>query len=179
MTNYNRKCREYVVLATNPRAELKRYGAQRGDLVTFEERGYRNENLWIFDGTDIIRLDDIIDDYGALPYEFTINEGFSPTHWSNPISIEIDGNGVCTWTNEVGRGFDHSDIVHIILNDENVRQLNAIPRTKGKMCNATIVCNDQHINVLFGHDHEFVVGLIHGDVDLITGVVDLSRLTAF
>lgn len=177
-TNYTRKCREYIVLADNPRAQLIKHGAQRGDLVALEERGYRNENMWIFDGNDIIRIDNQIDDYGALPTEFTINEGFSPTHWVKPDLYYINRNNECEYKSTPAEGWGHSNLAHIYLDKMHVAQLNAVPRTEDEMCTAVIKCGMHDVTLLFDPEHEFKKGLMHGEVKS-DGTVDLTCYVNF
>ena len=78
----------------------------RGDLICFEGLDVdRNEGIYIFDGCKIIDLDHEIDDYGALPSEFTvINNAVPFDYWQ-------DRNESKYIENESIRGIDHNDIV--------------------------------------------------------------------
>ena len=53
----------------------------RGDIICFGGRVYRNEGVWIWDGKKIISLDTDIDDYGSVPLEFKVGKEFAPDHW--------------------------------------------------------------------------------------------------
>jgi len=53
----------------------------RGDIICFGGRVYRNEGVWIWDGKKIIPLDTELDEYGGLPSEFKVGKEFAPDHW--------------------------------------------------------------------------------------------------
>ena len=57
---------------------------KRGDLLSLEPNKdrYRNEGLYIWDGEKAVELDDMIDEYGALPRSFMVSDKeFSPHYW--------------------------------------------------------------------------------------------------
>lgn len=59
---------------------------QRGDIVHLEECGdYRNSGKTIWDGMKLISLHGDIDDYGAVPPEFTVGDEFLANHWLESI----------------------------------------------------------------------------------------------
>lgn len=58
---------------------------KKGDIIKLCEDGYRNEDTFIWDGSNIMALDNNIDDYGALPSQFTYPE-FPLNYWDNSIS---------------------------------------------------------------------------------------------
>jgi hypothetical protein len=74
------------------------YNLVRGDLICFEGLdSYRNDGVAIYDGCKIINLDHVIDDYGALPKEFTVI--------NNEVPIDY-------WYNtENNKGIDHNHLV--------------------------------------------------------------------
>jgi len=57
------------------------YQIERGDIICFGGRTYRNEGVYIWDGKKIISLDTDIDDYGSVPHEFKVGKEFAPDHW--------------------------------------------------------------------------------------------------
>lgn len=74
-----------------------------GDLVTFGENNYRNENKAIFNGTKFVNLefDESIDEYGYLPRSFRVIENGLPIeYWCSDAVARIEHNNV-VW-------FDHS-----------------------------------------------------------------------
>jgi len=75
---------KYNNLAVN---YINEHEAIRGDLVHFASiPPYRNKGVFIFDGTKLCKLDASIDDYGALPRQFTpIEEGLPITYWDRSI----------------------------------------------------------------------------------------------
>ena len=79
----------------------------RGDLICFEGLDAdRNEGIYIFDGCKIMDLDHEIDDYGALPSEFTvINNGVPIDYWHNidPYNAHNEGDYI--------KGINHNNIV--------------------------------------------------------------------
>lgn len=61
---------------------------KRGDTIClYEPRNrYRNNHLYIWDGTKAIRLDNKVDDYGSVPSQFVVTDTeFSPKYWINTI----------------------------------------------------------------------------------------------
>ena len=66
---------------------VTKHKGTRGDLVYFESiPKYRNRGIFIFDGVKLCKLDTTIDDYGALPPQFTpIEEGLPVTYWADSI----------------------------------------------------------------------------------------------
>jgi len=65
-------------------------GVKRGDLICFTEngiknRGYRNEGVYIWDGSKMCRLYTEIDDYGSVPPEFTVGKEFPPNYWIDKV----------------------------------------------------------------------------------------------
>ncbi len=60
----------------------------RGDIIALnsEDRTYRNDGKAIFDGTDIIRLDETQDEYGNVPSTFFVGDEFPVMHWSKSIN---------------------------------------------------------------------------------------------
>lgn len=77
----------------------------RGDLICYNGLDYyRNNGIFIFDGCDIINLDYDIDDYGALPKEFTvINNGVPIDYWYNTEKNKGIDNNYLVW-------FDHKSV---------------------------------------------------------------------
>jgi hypothetical protein len=66
-------------------------GVKRGDLICFtkdgvKERGYRNEGVYIWDGSKICNLYTEIDDYGSIPPEFKVGKEFPPDYWIKKIA---------------------------------------------------------------------------------------------
>ena len=62
-------------------------GLKRGDLIIFTKYGkdcdrYRNEGVYIWNGTNIEYLDSEIDDYGSIPDTFKIGKEFAADHWT-------------------------------------------------------------------------------------------------
>jgi len=62
-------------------------GLKRGDLIIFTKYGkdcerYRNEGVYIWNGTNIEYLDSEIDDYGSIPPTFKIGEEFPADYWT-------------------------------------------------------------------------------------------------
>jgi len=74
--DFLRKLNEYVKLYLKP---------ARGDIIdtVFEDRRYRNEGKYIFDGKNVIELDFEIDDYGAVPPQF---QDFAIGWWKDTIA---------------------------------------------------------------------------------------------
>lgn len=169
--NRKSKATEFIVHTKNPRADIIAAGAIKGDLVSFTNRSYRNEGLWIFDGTDIVRIDDSIDDYGALPTEFTINDGYPPTYWVDPRLVIIDHLGVHE-SDTPGEGFAHGNYVHLELSKNNISHINNIERKPGQTYETIITCGDQDIKVSFEWWYKAIEGLI--SVELDDDVIDLT-----
>ena len=64
--------------------------ANKGDLIRFtpkaiNEKLYRNEGVWIYDGKNIHPLYTEIDDYGSVPPNFKVGKDFHPNHWKDKI----------------------------------------------------------------------------------------------
>lgn len=66
---------------------ITRFSPKRGDLIGFECAGYRNTELYIFDGKSIIDLedDDHLDEYGYIPKQFKVITEFPITYWTDRI----------------------------------------------------------------------------------------------
>jgi hypothetical protein len=65
---------------------------KRGDTITLIEgrSRYRNENVYMWDGTKVIYLDYEVDDYGSVPSQFVVSDTeFAPDYWLHVI----DHNG--------------------------------------------------------------------------------------
>lgn len=62
-------------------------GAKRGDVIRLESVAqYRNNGVYMYDGSFIVPLDYETDDYGAVPRSFTpIEEGLPIRYWSESI----------------------------------------------------------------------------------------------
>lgn len=61
---------------------------KRGDILILdtEEERYRNDGVYIWDGQEALELDDILDEYGALPRSFQVSDTeFNPHYWVNAI----------------------------------------------------------------------------------------------
>jgi len=59
---------------------------RRGDIVIMTNiAGYRNDGLFIFDGTEVIHLAWEPDDYGTIPIQFKVPEDFPITYWEDII----------------------------------------------------------------------------------------------
>jgi len=66
-------------------------GVKRGDLICFtkdgiKNRGYRNEGVYIWDGSKMCNLYTEIDDYGSVPPEFKVGKEFPPDYWIYKIA---------------------------------------------------------------------------------------------
>ncbi len=85
---------------------------RRGDVIHLESMGdYRNDGLWIYDGTNFHDLYNEIDDYGSVPSSFCIPE-FPPWYWQDIIV-----HNSIVW-------FDQTQIADQML-EENVQKVNA------------------------------------------------------
>jgi len=87
---------------------LKGADLRRGDLIVGLDNGYRNNDVSIYDGRNIVELYTEIDDYGSLPPEFRAIENNIPIrYWKNKNDTVV------------GRGIDHNSIVwvstHLLL----------------------------------------------------------------
>lgn len=59
---------------------------RRGDIVHLEAGcAYRNEDKFIYDGTQLIPLDFSVDEYGNIPPSFKVIDEFPIEHWFNVI----------------------------------------------------------------------------------------------
>lgn len=60
---------------------------KRGDIIRFEEQGYRNEGSYVWDGEKIVPLDDeTISDQGTIPREFQVTKDeFYPGYWKDAL----------------------------------------------------------------------------------------------
>jgi hypothetical protein len=81
------------------------YNLIRGDLICFEGlNNDRNTGIYIFDGCKIIDLEYDIDDYGALPQEFTvINNGVPIRYWEDAENNKGISHNTLVW-------FDHISV---------------------------------------------------------------------
>jgi hypothetical protein len=77
---------------------MKNYpNIKKGDIIHFESFGnHRNRGKYIFDGKKFVSLDYHIDDYGAIPPIFKIEEFGNLDYFSRSIPdnyvVHIDGN---------------------------------------------------------------------------------------
>lgn len=98
--NYDSDDEEETILSylKNANADLR-----WGDLIVGSDHGYRNNDVRIYNGEEIVDLYDEIDDYGSLPSEFHIIENNIPIrYWYN-----IDDDS------PTKRGIDHNSIVWV------------------------------------------------------------------
>ena len=76
----------YDVIDKRPMAVLKAHpNIRRGDVVHVGDDDYRNMGKYLWDGKKAIELDYTIDDYGALPSSFTLNEFPDPRYFNESI----------------------------------------------------------------------------------------------
>lgn len=63
------------------------YNLVRGDILVllFLDPGYRNDGLMIYDGDNIVKLDDVLDEYGSVPSQFKVITEFPILYWSEII----------------------------------------------------------------------------------------------
>lgn len=95
---------------------------RRGDFVFSETHlGYRNDGKYIFDGEEILNLNEEPDEYGSIPTEFQIGE-FPPRYWINLI----DHNNWIPF--DVARNLPN-------LTLDNIK---CMPRLDGKYCHFAI-----------------------------------------
>ncbi len=75
---------------------------RRGDLMYINAWDYRNDGILIYDGNHFIDLDFNIDDYGALPEQFTVRE-FPINYWQiNQGNLNgISHNGIIWIPNDM------------------------------------------------------------------------------
>ena len=59
---------------------------KRGDVVTVDINGYRNENRYIWTGENLIDLYFDVIDYGSIPPEFTFAEFPDPHYFADSIN---------------------------------------------------------------------------------------------
>lgn len=73
------------VQAAFEESDLKKSAAiQKGDTVRINDRDYRNDGVYVFDGEVLHELSTEFDDYGHLPERFTVEE-YKPDHFSETI----------------------------------------------------------------------------------------------
>lgn len=69
-----------------------------GDLICIAGlNNYQNEGVYIFNGCDIIRLNDKIDGYGALPEEFDIIDSVCINYWYNVNNLKGISHNHIVW----------------------------------------------------------------------------------
>jgi hypothetical protein len=115
-------------------------GVKRGDLICFtkdgiKNRGYRNDGVYIWDGSKMCNLYTKIDDYGSIPPEFKVGKEFPPDYWIYKIAhndivwldddlyninkYEIrDKNNIIAYTNEYNYKIE---IYHSLNNDYPIK----------------------------------------------------------
>lgn len=82
---------------------LKDQGIRRGDIVEITEiSGYYNLGKAIWDGEKVQQLDEDIVEYGAVPKDFFVGEGFLADHWMDFI--------------------EHNNIVHVNTMNQNIKR---------------------------------------------------------
>lgn len=61
---------------------------RRGDTISLVQRNRKHRNDWtyIWDGTKAIELETEFDEYGHVPKQFVVGDGFSPYHWTKTIT---------------------------------------------------------------------------------------------
>lgn len=73
----------------------------RGDIIQEEWEDYRNTGTYIYDGDEIIELDDFPDDYGTLPKQFLGLSEFPIKYWEGRIVhnnwIHVDLSETTNW----------------------------------------------------------------------------------
>jgi len=117
-----------------------KYDLTRGDLICYEGLNeYRNDGIHIFDGCKIIDLDYDIDDYGALPNEFTvINNNVPIDYWVN---------------NDEHKGIDHNNLVWFDHNPVKIQCFDNITKINGDLF-TTFNYNDK-IYKIYGYRSDF------------------------
>jgi hypothetical protein len=117
------------------------YDLVRGDLILFEGfDGYRNDGVDIYDGCKIINLDYDIDDYGALPKEFTvIKNGVPVDYWYNYNE------------NEDQKGVDHNQIIWINISEVKQQCIDNIIEIDGDLY-TTFIYDNKEYKIYAHHD---------------------------
>lgn len=73
-------------------------GIKRGDVISPEGGGYRNKGRYIYDGKNIVSLEDSPDDYGTLPKMFSFPE-FPLNYWYGDDGQYLIDNNEYAWVN--------------------------------------------------------------------------------
>ena len=98
-------------------------GINKGDTVILEsDAGYRNEGVYMWNGTKVIALYTEVDDYGSVPPEIEIaqDNDFTPDSWVNLI----DHNAIIWFSPELRNMMDferQGNIYVAYLNFDGVR----------------------------------------------------------
>ena len=109
---------------------------KRGDILHYGNSSYRNEGKLIWTGTELIKLDEELDEYDHLPYSFTLNDFPDYDYFDNVIShnnirwIQIDNYNMITEICEImynNGKFGKYFVVTIINNDEEYHYKILIP----------------------------------------------------
>ncbi len=97
---------------------------RRGDLIsTHAEHGYRNQEISIYDGVNIVNLCYDYDDYGCVPEQFKVIQEFPINYWKDDWKISdvrkrgIDHNNIVWFDHNIVKDQCIKNITHKIVND--------------------------------------------------------------
>lgn len=141
LTEENLKAINIIVKSSN-------LDLRRGDLISIKpQHGYRNNDIAIYDGVNVISLENDIDDYGYVPKQFKVIQEFPIQYWSDdPDNLDL-----------TKRGIDHNCIVwfdHNIVKDQCLMNINFRIINDGKFGAVTQFNYNNKIYYIILHEGE-------------------------